>query len=111
MFQKLVSFLRRIPATSIPPLVLQLLQFVKNNQSLSRELLNIINEFFSTRLSPGDRDGSDTNLNLDSIEMVGEDDSREREELTQAESTVIYHLNKAASSGHVIGKELSLIHI
>ena len=107
VFKKLVSFLRKLPATAIPPLVLQLLQFVKYNQSLSRELLNIINEFFSTRLSPGDRDGSVTNLNLDSIEMVGEDDSREREELTQAESTVIYHLNKAASSGHVIGKEVA----
>ena len=107
VFQKLVSFLRVLPATAIPPLVLQLLQFVKHSQSLSRDLLNIINEFFSTRLCPGDRDGSVTNTNLDSIELDDGDDSREREELTQAESTVIYHLNKAASSGHAIGKEVA----
>ena len=106
VFQKLVSFLRVLPATAIPPLVLQLLQFVKHSQSLSRDLLNIINEFFSTRLCPGDRDGSVTNTNLDSIELDDGDNSREREELTQAESTVIYHLNKAASSGHAIGKEV-----
>ena len=107
VFQKLVSFLRVLPATAIPPLVLQLLQFVKHSQSLSRDLLNIINEFFSTRLCPGDRDGSVTNTNLDSIELDDGDNSREREELTQAESTVIYHLNKAASSGHAIGKEVA----
>ena len=107
VFQKLVSFLRVLPATAIPPLVLQLLQFVKHSQSLSRDLLNIINEFFSTRLCPGDRDGSVTNTNLDSIELDDGDNSREREELTQAESTVIYHLNKAASSGQAIGKEVA----
>ena len=105
VFHKLVSFLRVLPASSIPPLVLQLLQFVKHSQSLARELLNIINEFFSTKLSPGDRDGTVTNLDLDSIEMVGEEGSRE--ELMQAESTVIYHLHKAASSGHIIGKEVT----
>ena len=89
MFRKLVSFLRVLPAPSIPPLVLQLLQFVKHSQSLSRELLNIINEFFSTKLSPGEREGSVTNTDLDSIERVGEEGSRD--ELMQAESTVIYH--------------------
>ena len=104
IFSKLVSYFKKLPASSIPPLVLQLLQFLKDSQPLSRQLLATINEFFSSRLTPEDRDGAASNVDLDSIELVSDDGTKE--ELMQAESIVIYHLHSAASNGHIIGREV-----
>ena len=96
---------KKIPASSIPPLIFQLLKYVKNNQSLSKDLLKTINNYFSTKLSPEDRDGTVSNVDLDSIELVSPGENTVAE-LLQAESTVVFHINQAANNGHIIGKEI-----
>ena len=83
---KLTSMMRNMPAASIPPLVFQLLHFVKNDSHMSRELLINTNEFFSSQLTTADREGEPSNLDLDSIELV-ENERGTAEELMQAEST------------------------
>ena len=75
--------IKKIPALSIPPLTYQLLLFVKNSSNLSKDLLSTINHFFSTRLSPEDREGGRSNIDLDSIELVA-DDNNTADELLQA---------------------------
>ena len=109
VFSKLCSMIKKIPAGSIPPLIFQLLNFVKHSSSLSRQLLSHINHFFSTKLTPEDRDrevGGDKtcNMDLDSIELVADDNTVA--ELLAAETTVVYHINQAVKSGHVIGRDV-----
>ena len=105
VFSKLTSMLKRLQASSIPPLVFQLLHFVKQNSELSKELLKTLNELFASKISPEEREGGSSNVDLDSIEIVS-NESGTVEELMQAECMVIYHINQAAKNNHIIGREV-----
>ena len=103
MFTKLCAMLKTIPPESIPPLVLQLLEFSKTSSQFSRTLLDTVNARFSSKLSPEEREGGERNLNLDSLELTT---NLSQEQLIQAEGTVIYHLSQASKVNNTICKEI-----
>ena len=103
MFSKLCAMLKTIPPESIPPLVLQLLEFSKTSSQFSRTLLDTVSARFSSQLSPEEREGGERNLDLDSLELTTE---YSQEQLIQAEGTVIFHLSQASKVNNTICKEV-----
>ena len=103
MFSKLCAMLKTIPPESIPPLVLQLLEFSKTSSQFSRTLLDTVSARFSSQLSPEEREGGERNLDLDSLELTTE---YSQEQLIQAEGTVIFHLCQASKVNNTICKEV-----
>ena len=103
VFTKLCAMLKTIPPESIPPLVLQLLEFSKTSSHFSRTLLDTVNARFSSRLSPEEREGGERNLDLDSLELTSDSS---KDQLIQAESTVIFHLSQASKVNNTICKEV-----
>ena len=103
VFSKLCAMLKTIPPESIPPLVLQLLEFSKTSSQFSRTLLDTVSARFSSQLSPEEREGGERNLDLDSLELTTE---YSQEQLIQAEGTVIFHLSQASKVNNTICKEV-----
>ena len=95
--------LKTIPPDSIPPLVLQLLEFSKTSSQFSRTLLDTVNARFSSQLGPEEREGGERNQDLDSLELTTD---QSQEQLVQAEGTVIFHLSQASKVNNTICKEV-----